>query len=109
MPSTTKTQLVNEYAHQVSAGYSCIIWPHCWNHEELDIHFEQGQMGCRSRVISIKKDNRQNERSIATSTMVGQGKTPRFNWTGQARLGLLLAITKHANPTPNQWLDIKIP
>ncbi|KAK8078053.1 hypothetical protein PG996_004223 [Apiospora saccharicola] len=35
--------------------------------------------------------------------MVGQGKCPRFNWTDASKLDLLLAIYKHANPTPAQW------
>ncbi|KAK7978120.1 hypothetical protein PG988_005610 [Apiospora saccharicola] len=38
--------------------------------------------------------------------MVGQGKCPCFNWTDASKLDLLLAIYKHANPTPTQWEKI---
>lgn len=38
--------------------------------------------------------------------MVGQGKVPRFNWDDKARVDLLLAIYKHANPSPTQWTTI---
>lgn len=44
--------------------------------------------------------------SFTAITMVGQGKVPRFQWDEKARGDLLLAIIKHANPTPSQWTKI---
>ncbi|KAK7998497.1 hypothetical protein PG991_014976 [Apiospora marii] len=35
-----------------------------------------------------------------------KGRVPRFHWNEQARCDLLLAVYKHANPSPTQWTAI---